>query len=321
MTAGFGATEGNCAPWRLRLFHILEFNRTDRASRAYAVVMVVMVLASLTPLWFKDPPEDVAIGAWVIMCIFIVDYAARWMTADLRDRAHEPRAAFIRYPLTFWAIVDLLSILSFLLPAVTSIQLVRLLSLVRLLRVVELLRYSRSFYILLEALRRERFALASVAGIVVLYIIVVALVMYNCEPDMFETGLDAVYWSTTALATVGYGDLAPVTSVGRAINVISTFVGIGVVALPTGIITSAYVSTLNEVRERFRPEGTGESIIDRLVQRRADELGIDPADITQAELFGSGTHDGHAKTADTGEVPREDAQIAGGTVSGKHVQS
>jgi hypothetical protein len=88
------------------------------------------------------------------------------------------------------------------------------------------------------------------------------------------------------LATIGYGDFAPQTDIGRAVSFFSSIVGIAVVALPTGIITSAYVNTLNELRYRYAPTESKISVIDKLAQQKADELGVDISEITTDDLFG-----------------------------------
>ena len=77
------------------------------------------------------------------------------------------------------------------------------------------------------------------------YIIISAIVIFNVEPDSFENFFDAVYWSTVSLTTVGYGDIYPVTALGRTVAMISSFFGIAIVALPAGIVTAEYIKTLN----------------------------------------------------------------------------
>ena len=78
-------------------------------------------------------------------------------------------------------------------------------------------------------------------ALAVAYILFTALVMYNIEPNTFKTYLDAVYWATVSLTTVGYGDLTPVTNLGKLITVISSLVGVGIIAIPSGVITAGYI--------------------------------------------------------------------------------
>ncbi|MBR5437870.1 MAG: two pore domain potassium channel family protein, partial [Clostridia bacterium] len=87
------------------------------------------------------------------------------------------------------------------------------------------------------------------ATMAVAYVLVSALVIYNVEPETFETFFDAVYWATISLTTVGYGDLYPVTTIGRIITMVSSAFGIAIIALPSGIITAGYLEEIKEEKE------------------------------------------------------------------------
>ena len=81
------------------------------------------------------------------------------------------------------------------------------------------------------------------------YVLIAALVVFNVEPDTFDSFFDAVYWATVSLTTVGYGDIYPVSSAGRLVTMISSFMGIAVVALPSGIITAGYMEDVKESKD------------------------------------------------------------------------
>lgn len=275
-----------CAHWRKRLGTFVEFDRFDPISRIYTIVLMVLTFISLAPICFKVVPDWVEIIQIPIGFVFLFDYIARWMTADIRDTKYSGAKAFKMYPLDFWSIVDLLSVLSFLPFVPAALRLIRLLRVARMILVVALLRYSRGFYIMYESLMRERASLLAVVAFVLIYIVAIAMIMFSVEPEEFGTVFDALYWSATTLATIGFGDFAPTTQMGRFIMFLSSIVGIAVVALPTGIITSAYVNTLHELREKYTPEGRRQGVIEKLAQQRADELGISIEDVTTDELFG-----------------------------------
>ena len=78
-----------------------------------------------------------------------------------------------------------------------------------------------------------------------MYIVISALIIINIEPDSFNNYFDAVYWATVSLTTVGYGDIYPVTSLGKVITMISSFFGIAIIALPSGIITAGFMESIN----------------------------------------------------------------------------
>lgn len=91
---------------------------------------------------------------------------------------------------------------------------------------------------ILNVLAKEKIALISVGSFALAYILVSALVVFSVEPDSFETFFEAVYWATVSLTTVGYGDIYPVTTTGRIVTMVSSLLGIAIVALPAGIITA-----------------------------------------------------------------------------------
>ncbi len=97
----------------------------------------------------------------------------------------------------------------------------------------------------MEVIRNSKDALLAVCALAIGYVLISALVIFNVEPASFNTFFDAVYWATVSLATIGYGDIYPVTTAGRVITMISSFFGIAIVALPAGIITAGYVDALH----------------------------------------------------------------------------
>ena len=101
-------------------------------------------------------------------------------------------------------------------------------------------------YVLYLTLTKEKRALSAVVTLAIAYIMISALVIFNVEPDSFNTFFDAIYWATVSLTTVGYGDISPVSTVGRIVTMFSSVFGIAIIALPSGIITGGYLSELNK---------------------------------------------------------------------------
>lgn len=99
---------------------------------------------------------------------------------------------------------------------------------------------------------RERKALLSIVFFMCVYVLSVGLIMFTIEPDTFKTFLDALYWSTTALATIGYGDITPISDFGKFIAIVSSLIGIAIVAFPAGIVTGGYITQLQKAREKGR---------------------------------------------------------------------
>ncbi len=103
--------------------------------------------------------------------------------------------------------------------------------------------------IIIKVIKNSKDALLAVCTLAIGYILVSALVVFNVESESFETFFDAVYWATVSLTTVGYGDIYPVSTIGRIITMVSSMFGIAIVALPAGIITAGYMEVLNEEHE------------------------------------------------------------------------
>ena len=205
-------------------------------------VMTVLIVASLVPLCFKDSNPALEVVEYVCVVVFILDYLARWVTADLK--LGKGALSFVIYPFTPMAIIDLLSILPVFLALTDALRTLRVLRLFRAARAFKLIRYSRSASAISAVFEKQRQALLAVLCFAIAYILVSALVVFNVEPDTFRTFFDAVYWAVVSLTTVGYGDLYPSTDVGRTIAMISSLMGVAVVALPSGIITAGMLDEL-----------------------------------------------------------------------------
>ena len=242
---------------RKRLFEIIEASRgEDRASSAYDAFMILVIVLSLVPLAFKGEHPALAVLDKVCACIFALDYLARLATADFKYGGSSA-LSFVRYPFSFMALVDLLSIL----PSFTAInnsfkvlRLMRMFRALRILRVFKFARYSRSVQIIGRVFRRSKDALLAVGSFALVYVLVSALVILNLEPDSFDSFFEAVYWATVSLTTMGYGDIYPVTTTGRVFTMLSGAFGIAIVALPSGIITAGYMAELSKEQKAEEEE-------------------------------------------------------------------
>ena len=237
---------------RKRVYEIIELSKdNDRLSAVYDSFMIVMITLSLVPLVFKETTPLLSAIDHVAVTVFIQDYLLRWATADYKF-GKGGVLSFLRYPFSFMAIVDLLSILpslSFLNSGFKLLRLLRMTRAFRVFRVLRALRYSRSLRIIGEVLRSSRHELIAVGTLAVGYIFVSALVLFNAEPDSFDSFFEALYWATVSLTAVGYGDIYPVTTVGRVVAMVSSLFGIAIVALPSGIITAGYMRAIGKLKD------------------------------------------------------------------------
>lgn len=233
---------------RKRIFEIIDIEDEERKKNSYYdEFMTVCIILSLVPLCFKETNLAFVWIERVTTGIFVLDYILRWGTADLKFPGNKVWA-YIRYPFTPFAVVDLLSILPSLSVLGPGFKMFRLFRLGKAFRALRLLRYSKSFELIARAVKREREALGAVCVLAGGYILLSALIVFQVEPNSFDSFFDAVYWAVVTLTTVGYGDLYPVSDIGRVVGMISSFVGIAIVALPTGIITAGYMHELSKAR-------------------------------------------------------------------------
>ena len=151
------------------------------------------------------------------------------------------------------AIIDLISILPSLTVINSGFKVLRVLRMIRafrIFRVFKTFRYSKSFEIIGNVLRSSKEQLLAVCALAGGYILISALIIFNVEPDSFGNFFDAIYWATVSLTTVGYGDIYPVSTMGRVITMLSSILGIAIVALPAGIITAGYMKELEKRTEK-----------------------------------------------------------------------
>lgn len=238
---------------RERIFNIVQRARPgDVVSHAYDVFIVAVAFLSIVPLMFR--PQDMTPQMAAVMnmidvvtvYLLFLDYILRWMTHDFKvgkagKLGKGGWRVFARYPFTPLAIIDMLAILPSLGVLPESLKFLRV------LRVTKMFRYSKNLTIVANVFRAQRNTLLSVLAVALMYIFVSGLVMFVNEPNTFDNFFDALYWATTALTTVGYGDVYPVTDLGKFISMASSLFGIAVIALPAGIITGGF---LEQVRQR-----------------------------------------------------------------------
>lgn len=237
--------------WREKIFEIVEIGTDSVISKVYDWFMLIFIVVSLVPLAFR---EQTSILEWmdkVSVSVFIIDYLLRWLTADYKNPTRPNWQAFLLYPFSIFAIVDLFSILPSFMFFNRAFKLLRITRLLKILRIFKFIRYSENMQILFKVLHKERRILFTVFLIALAYILVTALIMFNVEnSDLFDNFFAALYWATTTLTTVGYGDIYPSSDIGRVISMFSSLFGVAVIALPSGVITASYLEELRENKKK-----------------------------------------------------------------------
>lgn len=236
---------------RKRIYEIIEIGKDeDIVSKIYDIMMLICIVLSIIPLMFKTTNTMFFIIDKVTVVVFIIDYLLRLITADYK--IDKGKLSFVKYPFTFMAIIDLVSIL----PSLTILQsgfrllkVVRLIRTFRVFRVFKAFRYSKNVAIIISVFRKQKESLFVVLWLAVGYIFLIALIMFSFEQDTFDNFFEALYWATISLTSVGYGDIYATSVIGRVITMISSVFGIAIVALPSGIIVAGYQDEIAKQNE------------------------------------------------------------------------
>ena len=205
---------------RQRIYEIIEVSEdNDKLSSIYDIIMMISIIISIIPLCTHENYFVFGIIDKVTVIIFIGDYILRILTADKKLR--RGALSFFLYPFTPMALVDLLSILPSLTVLAKGYRLLKIFRLLRtfkVFRVFKAFRYSKNINMVINVFRKQKDSLMVVGGFAIGYILISALVIFNAEPETFETMYDAIYWATISLTTVGYGDVYATTTIGKFIT-------------------------------------------------------------------------------------------------------
>lgn len=237
--------------YKRRVYEVIEVSNVgDRSSRAYDVVITTAVIVGLLPMTLKGENLYTRLIELLTGFIFLTDYCVRVYTADFK-MGYKSVKAYIAYVLTPLAIMDLLAIIPVITLFIPVSGFIRLLKLFRFFRVFKLIRYSKTMIVIANVIRKVKSQLLAVLILILIYIFVSAMLVFQMEQEIFDSFLDALYWATISITTIGYGDISPVTPVGRIITMISALVGMAIIALPTGIITAAYMNEINKKKTKY----------------------------------------------------------------------
>ena len=236
---------------RKRIFEIIQIgNKEDLPSRAFDIGIVIAIVLNIAVL-FLDTFDGLSaydsifrVVEIVTILIFCVEYALRIWTADLLYPEEKKKSrATLKFIFSFDGLVDLLTILPFFF--LSGMGAVRFLRVARIFHLFRINTQYESFQVITSVLKEKRNAILYSVFIIVVLILASSLTMYSVEhaaqPEAFQNAFSGIWWSVSTVFTVGYGDIYPVTVLGRVMGVIITFLGVGAVAIPTGILSAGFV--------------------------------------------------------------------------------
>lgn len=247
-----------------RVFQIIEVGYDlDFMSRAYDFVNVFAILLNiLISVLYTFENIKAQYGSWltvieiITICFFAIDYFLRVWTADILYSELPKGKAFRKYIFSFMGIVDLLSFLPYFLPVFFPAGTVafRMIRIVRIFRLFRINAYYDSLSVITEVIASKAQQLISSVFIILVLMLASSLCMYSLEheaqPDVFSNAFSGIWWATSTLLTVGYGDIYPITTMGKLFGIFISFLGVGMVAIPTGIISAGFVNQYTTIKKR-----------------------------------------------------------------------
>jgi voltage-gated potassium channel len=243
--------EPKMSPWRERL-RVIIFEADTRMGKAFDVALLVAIITSVLLVIIESMSEvrarftwELRALEWLFTVLFTAEYVARLVCTPLP----------IRYARSFFGVVDLLAILptylSLLFPGAHSMMVIRGLRLLRIFRVFKLGRFLSEGNVLREAIWSSREKVIVFMGTVLILVTILGSAMYLIEGEEhgFKNIPVSIYWAIVTMTTVGYGDIAPQTAIGKLLAAGVMVLGYGIIAVPTGIVTAEIVQSVTSARK------------------------------------------------------------------------
>ena len=245
-----------------RVFEIIEKAKPgDKISKIFDISIILLIILNILAVIissFNNLENELLFILKIFeifsIIVFTIEYILRLWTSDLLFS--KSKYPYLKYIFSFMAIIDLLAIIPFYMPFLISCDLrfLRMLRLLRILRIFKLNRYNDAMNLITRVLINEKEKLITTVFVTTILLLFSSSVMYYVEteaqPEQFPNIIASVWWAVATLTTVGYGDVYPVTIIGKILSGIIAVLGIGLVALPTGIISSGFITEVSARKQK-----------------------------------------------------------------------
>ncbi|MCR5420924.1 MAG: ion transporter [Lachnospiraceae bacterium] len=247
--------------YRKRIFNIIEIgNKDDKPSalfdRFIVVVIFINLAVTLAQTFEQLSKYSVVLNTieLITIVIFLIEYILRLYTADYLYPNEKKGKAQIKFILSVYGLIDLFSIIPYFLPFIFPSGAVafRIFRVIRIFRLFKINAQYDAFNVITSVLNEKKNQLISSMCMILILMTASSLCMYSLEheaqPEQFKNAFSGIWWSVSTLLTVGYGDIYPVTVAGKIMAIIISFLGVGMVAIPTGIISAGFVEHYTEMK-------------------------------------------------------------------------
>jgi len=233
-----------------KIHNQLNFGQTKKKFSIVQKILVLLIVSS-SIIVVIETEKDIfnqynvffEYSKYFFGIIFTIEYILRVVTAGYLKK-YKGFSGRILYIFSFWTLIDLIAILPFFISGVNETFLLRLFRLIRLFSVIRIGRYSSALKNVLDAISDRKHELLFAVAISSTVLVISSTFMYLLEaelqPEAFGSIIRSVWWAAAALTTVGYGDVYPITALGKVFAVVSAFSSIGIVALPAGILAGSF---------------------------------------------------------------------------------
>lgn len=255
--------------FKRRAFETLEKGEgDDRLSKRFDIFIMTLILLNVAAVILETVESihnqyEIYFDYFEYMSVFVftIEYLGRLWTCTYHEKYKHPFFGRIKFIFSFMAIVDLLAITPFYLPLFLAIdgRVLRVLRLFRIVRIFKMGRYSTAFNMIVTVVSKRKEELLVTLTIVFVMLILASSLMYYVEheaqPEVFRNIPETMWWGVATLTTVGYGDVYPITGLGKVLGAFIAILGVGIFALPAGIIASGFEAEISKrMREKEEKE-------------------------------------------------------------------